>query len=136
MGVIKNILRNQRLWVLLWIFWMGVIFLFSHRPGSPWPPDTSWSYFLERKGAHVIEYAVLFLISLQVFSFWYSKAQLKKIFIVAASWSLMYAALDELHQFYTPYRGAHIRDVGIDAVGVSLALLGVASVYLWKRKKT
>ena len=135
-AAIKELFRNQRLWVLLWILWMAVIFFFSHRPGSPWPANTSWSYFLERKGAHVVEYAVLLIISAQVFSFWFQKESTKKILFVAAGWSLMYAALDELHQFFTPYRGAHMRDVAIDALGIMLAVLIVAVVFSWHRKKT
>lgn len=134
--IIKTVLRNQNLWVLVWILWMGVIFSFSHIPGSPIYYEPSFWLLIERKGAHVVEYAVLFLLSVQVFSLFFFKESLVKIAALAAVWSLTYAALDELHQFFTPFRGAHMRDIGIDMIGILLAMLAVFILFSRQRKKT
>jgi VanZ family protein len=41
-----------------------------------------------------------------------------------AAWLLaaLYAASDELHQRYTPGRGPHVFDVGIDSIGAALGI--------------
>ena len=118
--LIKKIINNAPFWVGIWLLWMGAIFAFSHMPGSATYYEPSWALLIERKGAHVVEYAVLFLLSTQVFSFWFQKASLKKIMIISLVWSLTYAISDELHQFFTPYRGASLRDVAIDLFGILL----------------
>lgn len=136
MTLIKTIIRSTSTWVLLWLVWMAVIFSFSSLPGSATYYEPPLRLVLERKGAHVIEYAVLFLLSIQVFSLLFHKESLKRILVIAFSWSLTYAVLDELHQFFTPFRGAYVRDVFIDLGGILLALLFVGCVYYWKTKKT
>lgn len=134
MTITKHILRNRFFWLALWILWMGVIFSFSHLPGSPWPQDTSWGYFLERKGAHVFEYMVLTLLSLQVFSLWFPKEKLFTISITAGAFAISYGFTDELHQYFVPYRGAHLRDVLFDVLGVLLILIPILCI-LWKKEK-
>lgn len=52
---------------------------------------------------------------------------------LAFVWSVMYAVSDELHQFFTPHRGAYLRDVFIDIGGIVLALLPITFI-LYKRK--
>jgi VanZ family protein len=74
---------------------------------------------IERKGAHVFEYAVLTLLTFQFLSLVYRKS-LWKLLAIAMSFGVMYGILDELHQMFTPFRGAHIKDVLIDAGGVLL----------------
>jgi VanZ family protein len=116
---------------------MTVIFSFSHFPGSPAYYAPPLSLVMERKGAHVVEYAVLFLLSLQVFSLVFYKESVKKIIYLTFVWCLSYAALDELHQFFTPYRGAHLHDVLIDVIGMVLAFLFVFSLLpIQKKEKT
>lgn len=134
--LIKNALRSRTLWLLIWILWMGVIFAFSQIPGSITSYEPTVKIFIERKGAHVVEYAVLLLLSVQVFSLFFYKASLKRIAALAVVWSLSYAALDELHQFFIPFRGASMRDVAIDGVGICIALLLIFLTSLSKRKKT
>ncbi|MEI8096954.1 MAG: hypothetical protein WCG73_02515, partial [Candidatus Moraniibacteriota bacterium] len=47
------------------VLWMGVIFFFSSLSGSPNPFDPPLWYYLERKGAHVCEFSVLFVLTTQ-----------------------------------------------------------------------
>ncbi|MEI9966694.1 MAG: VanZ family protein [Candidatus Moraniibacteriota bacterium] len=101
--------------------WLAVIFAFSAMPGSPWPQDTSLAYLLERKGAHVVEY---FILTWLIFAFLRAQAPQEgrlRLLIGAVVCALAYAATDELHQFFVPYRGASLRDVGIDLFGILLA---------------
>lgn len=134
--LIKKIFNNTPFWIGIWLLWMGAIFTFSHMPGSATYYEPSWKLLIERKGAHVIEYAVLFLLSVQVFSFWFQKASLKKIMILSFVWSLTYGITDELHQFFTPYRGASFRDVAIDMLGILLVFIPLyVKVHLGKQKK-
>lgn len=135
MTLIKRVSRSAFFWFCLWLMWMGLIFYFSHLPGSPWPPNISWAYFLERKGAHVFEYAVLTLLSLQVFSLWFPKEKLTTISLLAGVFAISYGVTDELHQFFIPYRGAHFRDVTFDVIGVLLILLPILFFIRKKRKK-
>jgi VanZ family protein len=135
MALIKKLLRNNSLWIFLWLLWMGVIFFFSQLPGNPTYYDPTILLLIERKGAHVAEYFLLFLLSTQFFSLVFFKETLRKIIALAFVWSVTYAVTDELHQFFTPYRGAHITDVLIDTLGISLALLLVL-LFSWNKKKT
>lgn len=128
---------------LILLGWMAVIFAFSALPGSPYAPanPTLW-YFLERKGAHVIEYLILMALAVRFFYALLPKERFRNILIGAVLLSLLYAATDELHQSFVPYRGAKITDILIDAGGIAITAL-----LLWaarppkklrksKRKKT
>lgn len=108
-------------WMML--LWMGVIFSFSMFSGKETVgPPPLW-YFIERKGAHVFEYALLMFLSFRFFRLSYVRESLQKILLVAGAFSLMYAATDELHQFFVPLRGARFMDVLIDGGGILLASL-------------
>jgi hypothetical protein len=49
------------------VVWMGVIFLFSSMPGSGSLYDPPTWYVLERKGAHVFEFAFLSVFAFRFF---------------------------------------------------------------------
>lgn len=111
---------------LLLLIWMGVIFFFSSLPGSEYPYQVTLSYYMERKGAHIIEYAGLMLLAVRFATAVYSRETFKKILLLAAVFSITYGVSDELHQFLVPYRGAKISDVLIDGSGVLLM-----GAFLW-----
>lgn len=103
------------------LVWMAVIFAFSALPGSPyWPGEPPLWYLLERKGAHVIEYAFLMFLSVRFFYALFPKERFRDILFLAAIFSLTYAVTDELHQFFVPNRGAKATDVLIDGAGIAL----------------
>jgi len=106
--------------------WMGVIFFFSSLPGSERQYQMTLSYFMERKGAHVIEYAILMLLMVRFSTAVFPRETFKKILFLAAVFSITYGATDELHQFFVPYRGAKISDVLIDGLGTFLM-----GAFLW-----
>jgi VanZ family protein len=110
--------------------WMSVIFSFSSLPGSSYFDPPLW-YIFERKGAHVFEYAVLMLLSVRFFRAWFSEESFRRILSLAGVCSLAFAATDELHQFFVPYRGAKMSDVAIDGLGI---LLAGAAIFLILRR--
>lgn len=99
------------------LVWAGVIFFFSSLPGNG-HSDTSLLYYMERKGAHIIEYAVLMFLAVRFVVVILPREIFKKVLLLAAAFSIMYGATDELHQSFVPYRGAMISDVLVDSLGV------------------
>lgn len=112
--------------------WMAVIFSFSMLSGklTDGPPPL-W-YFIERKGAHVVEYAVLMLLSFRYFRLAFSRESFVRVLYLAAAFALMYGVTDELHQFFVPLRGARMTDVFIDGLGILLA--GATILFFYRNK--
>ncbi len=112
MSVVPKLLSRFLPPVLL----MAVIFLLSHQP------DLStglgfWDLIL-RKLAHMSVYLLLTLL------WWRALAPLTgRALPVAALIALIYAASDEYHQSFIEGRHGSPVDVGIDAVGILLAVL-------------
>jgi VanZ family protein len=116
--------------LLMLLLWCAVIFAFSHRPGSGVPFDPPVWYILERKSAHVFEYAVLAVLAWRYFTVVFHKESFIRILLLAASFALAYGMLDELHQFFIFGRGARFTDVAVDLLGIILSL---GALTLWKR---
>ncbi len=149
---------QQRIRTLLLLAWMTVIFLYSARPADistqdshlignlvadmaqrfnreDWP-DQAQQLFVEnidfyvRKAAHVTEYAVLGVLLMGCLqSFNVSMPHLGRYALIAG---ILYAASDELHQYFVPGRACQLRDVMIDGIGVGL---GVIAFLLWGKRK-
>jgi len=113
----KKILKIAGLWLPA-ILWMAFIFLLSSIPDLQSGLEKVYDLIL-RKIAHLLEYAVLFLL-------------LTRPLDKKPKWALVigviYASLDEFHQNFVPGRSMALADVCFDAAGV---LLG----YWWKMKK-
>lgn len=95
--------------------------------------------FLLRKGAHFTIFTVLGLLLCTTISLYPHAIRLQKI-VLPLSLGILYACIDELHQYFVPGRACQIRDVCIDTAGV---LTGVAITFVmgWlirhrKKKKT
>ncbi len=117
------------------LLWMGVIFFFSSLPGSGADFEPPLWYVLERKSAHVFEYAVLMLL---MFRF-VRRAFPRDVFLgwlsLSMVCSLAYAATDELHQFFVFGRGAKMTDVAIDGIGIIFMVVGLLVFRKWNGKK-
>ena len=149
---------QQRIRTLLLLSWMAVIFLYSARPADISTQDShlignlvadvaqrigqeDWTdqeqlMFVEsidfyvRKAAHMTEYAVLGgLLMGCLQSFGLSMPRLWRYALMAG---VLYAASDELHQYFVPGRACQMRDVVIDGIGVGL---GVVVFLLWGKRK-
>lgn len=133
--------------------WMGVIFMMSAMPGdisgeqsglvveavlfvisALFGPETAAAVspdtisLLVRKGAHMTEYAVLFLLYRHALS----ASGAKKPSLFAFVLSVCYAATDEWHQAFVDSRGPALLDVGIDALGAGTSWIILSFI---KRKK-
>lgn len=113
--------------------WMGVIFYFSSLPG---PAERHWSLkiFIERKGAHIVEFAILaWLVWRAIYHA--SEKNIQRSLLGAFLFSLLYAISDEVHQLFVFGREGRIQDVGFDVLGICGALLILWIVVRKKRKK-
>lgn len=110
------------------IVWATVIFVLSSQPTLPSlaliPSD-----FLLKKTAHMIAYAVLYLLVWRsIFILTQRKSTISKtVWLGAFVICFIYALTDEWHQSFTPTRSASLRDVGFDSVGM-------LSAFLWRYK--
>lgn len=123
--------RNRRLGLL--ILWCGVIFFFSQMPGSGIPVEPPLWYILERKFAHVFEYAVLALLAYRFFVTLYAKESYGRLAFLVLIFALTYGVIDEVHQSFVFGRGARFTDVAIDGLGITLAL-GLIYMFCVRRK--
>jgi len=112
--------------LLMLVLWCAVIFAFSHRPGSGIPFDPPLWYVLERKGAHVFEYAVLALLAWRYFVTIFRRESVTRVLMLTAAFALSYGMLDELHQFFIFGRGARFTDILVDGLGILFALSLIA----------
>jgi len=96
------------------LVWMFIIFWLSSIPELRSSLPTFWDSIL-RKGAHVAEYAILYiLLSRSVTAPWRYGA--------AAVIGLLYALSDEWHQVYVAGRHGSLIDAAIDALGLAVGL--------------
>jgi VanZ family protein len=94
---------------------MGLIFYLSAQPSSGGHP---WWDVIFRKLGHVTGYALL--VGLWA---WALRGQVRRPLLVAVCISLVYACSDEFHQTLVHGRTGTPVDVGIDAIGMALAVL-------------
>ena len=76
--------------------------------------------FFVKKGAHVTEYAILYLLLFRAF---YTVMASRKALIASAIIGVLYAISDEYHQTFVPLRDGRVRDVIIDSIGIFLMYL-------------
>jgi VanZ family protein len=133
--MVRKVLASKFFWGVLLFLVMGIIFLFSSFPGTPVYYEPPFWYVIQRKGAHVIEYAVLALVSFRFFGLIFLKESWRQILLLSLVWTLAFGATDELHQYFTPFRGAHLRDVGIDFGGAMIAFGLILLYRFWTKKQ-
>lgn len=115
----QKIIARTKAWLPV-VLWMLVIFTFSSLPTTP-STQIFWQDFIIKKSAHIIEYFALTLLLYRAIRF--EGLTVPRILLVTFAISVVYAISDEFHQSFTPGRQATLRDVVIDTVGVSIALL-------------
>lgn len=90
-----------------------------------------------RKWAHVYIYAALGVSMMVTFVSWCRRKPLPHCAMLATLLCTLFAASDELHQYFVPGRAMLVTDVGVDALGFVPGIL-VAGVVIWlvRRRKT
>jgi VanZ family protein len=111
---------------------MATIFVVSSIPSTDIPQYEGFWDFVVKKGGHLFGYGLLAVLLLRGIA--QTRAQggaplARRDYLAAFVLAVLYGATDELHQRFTPGRGAHLADVGIDALG---ACLGLAFHYGWR----
>lgn len=143
---------RKRIFIILTIAWMIIIFLMSSQP-APDSTETSLAVghavctlFVPgyskmstddqlqlakmidhpvRKTAHATEYAILAILVFLAISYCRKRTYLHSLCIAIA-----YAVSDEIHQYFVPGRACMVTDIVIDSSG---ALAGLFLVFLLKR---
>lgn len=113
------------------ILWAGVIFYLSSISGLASNMTVFWDVFW-RKLFHAGEFGLLNLLLWRAL-FYGEEASFKK----ALWWSLMmtvlYAASDELHQYFVPNRQCRWQDVAQDSLGVLLTSAMLYVIFIRNR---
>lgn len=128
--------RKAYVWLIVW---MVVIFLFSMQVGEDssalsgrlvavlvWLGIGEGTFIYEnlglvvRKGAHITEYLVLFLLSVNAFR--HDVKDRKRLLAAAFFFTVGYAVTDEVHQAFVPGRAGVPTDVLIDSIGPTIGL--------------
>ncbi len=136
----KKILK----WIIF-IFWLLLIFFFSHQSNSG---DTTHIIisniipiiknsntidiinYIIRKSAHLTEYFILVLLTISLLKE-YSKKE-RKIIIISVIFCFIYACGDEFHQSFIIGRTSKFTDVIIDTTG---SLIGTIIYKLYNKKR-
>ncbi len=145
-------IRNK-IFLILAVLWMAVIFSFSARPAEQSTGDSRWAghmigqlfvpgfgdwsdkeqeAFAEkvdypvRKTAHAMEYAVLGLLTAGAYI--RRGTSIRKGILVPWGIAALYAASDEFHQLFVPGRSGQVSDVVLDSAGVLAGVLLLAGI--------
>ncbi|MBI5019209.1 VanZ family protein [Candidatus Gottesmanbacteria bacterium] len=116
-----NINVSTPVWVywLPVVCWMAVIFFLSSRHSVTVSPEYFWN-FMFFKTLHIIEYAVLFTLTLRATHRSGGTSMKKSAYLRAYIITVLYAMTDEIHQQFVPSRQGAVRDVIIDAIGAGV----------------
>jgi VanZ family protein len=117
--------RFARYWLPA-LSWMALIFFLSSLQGSSLSDFGSLDFFV-KKGAHITEYAILYLLLFRAF---HTVMDTRKALIVSAIIGVLYAVSDEYHQTFVPLREGRVRDVIIDSIGIFLMYLFLRRRYI------
>lgn len=104
--------------------WMALIFFLSSQPKLPSPPDPL-ADLIFKKGAHFTVYAVLAVLFLRAL------LPGRRVWAVAWTLTVLYAASDEWHQSFVPGRHPQPTDVLIDLAGATTGLL----LFWWQLRR-
>lgn len=101
------------------ILWAGFIFIISAQQVIP-GPDVFLYDFLLKKTAHMLVYAVFYLLVWRGVKLTINPEASKLHWLLPLIICLLYAVSDEIHQSFVPGRYATLRDVGYDMIGAGL----------------
>ncbi|TKJ41672.1 hypothetical protein CEE37_03645 [candidate division LCP-89 bacterium B3_LCP] len=123
-------LNPVRLYIPL-LVWLSVIFLLSTYSKAIIPQG---KYISWDKLAHVVEFGILGYLAARTAYFKGSEWLRRNWFWVSVLFGILYAASDELHQYFVPGRFASEFDVLADSVGAIVGVLVFGKVITKKNK--
>lgn len=131
---------NNKLSILLVLLWMVIIFIMSSFDATESANQSSFIVniindilkienvqllsFIIRKLAHYMEYLILGVLMINMFSEFDIKINTK--YIIAIIICIIYASSDEIHQIFVAGRCFAIRDILIDSMGA------ISGIYIYK----
>lgn len=151
---------RKRIFFVLAVIWMAVIFSFSARPAAESSEDSRWAGHLigeifvpgfeewsvqeqdafaekvdhpVRKTAHATEYAVLGILAAGAYIG--SRTSIRRGILVPWGIAALYAATDEFHQLFVPGRSGQVSDVVLDSAGVLAGVLVLAGIRTLYRRR-
>lgn len=69
---------------------------------------------------HVVEFAVLGILTWRVFRRWFVRGQIGLALLFCA----FFGAFDEFHQLFTPGRMCELKDLIVDVIGAAAGIVG------------
>ncbi len=100
----------------------AVIFLESSRSDTALP---NWDFSFTDKGAHVLAYWVLGLLTCRAVGF--GRRATIKMLVLGCLLTALYGGMDEIHQHFVPGRLCELADLVADSIG---AVLGAATWWI------
>ena len=95
------------------------------------PSVSSWELPHFDKLCHTLEYGGLTFVLMRALRLTYATRSAASVALWAVALTVVYGALDEFHQAFTPDRTMSVFDLLADATGASL----VASTWLWVQRR-
>jgi VanZ family protein len=103
---------DYRVWRVLAVGWMALLFLLSSQSDLPVPPLFSF----QDKVEHGVAFAILGVFFNRSFKPAWIPPLLKRILVITAMVAA-YGAFDEIHQSFVPARDASLADFAADTIG-------------------
>jgi VanZ family protein len=114
-----------RVFQILTVLYMVMIFYLSHQPSLPQPEAFKDVPSIDRV-EHIIEFFILGLLMFLSFHFSGNREMRRSAWMLALLGTVIYACVDEVHQMFVPGRFPEIIDLLADSTGAVLAcFLGV-----------
>lgn len=120
--------------IITLLIWSAIIFYFSNIPGLRSAYVDDLTDFILRKTAHIIEFALLTLLSYRVGRLLFNKKN--NAMLGAVFYNILYAISDEIHQIYVVARQGKILDVGIDAIGIFIVAIFLLVIQRYTEKQS
>jgi VanZ family protein len=123
------LLRVTWAWMPVGLY-AGGIFVLSSLSASDLPSVSTWDLPHFDKFCHTLEYGGLTFVLIRALCMTYVTRPSTSLALWATGLAIMYGALDEFHQTFTPDRTMSVYDFLADIAGASV----VASVWLWVQR--
>jgi VanZ family protein len=135
--VIDAVRRHARKFLWPALAWAILIFVLSSIPGSAFP-ELDFEFEGIDKVVHFFLYAGLCSLSFAALRHqWWSEALSKHAWFGSLLFSVVYGALDELHQLLTPERTCDVQDWFADCAGavfgLGIAFLVLKAIAKWRK---